>query len=223
MPRRYAKKQTYTRNGRPGYIKCGKMVLTDAQRALAMAKYLKSIVNVEYKVINTVGTNTAITVAPVITQLTNIAQGDSTSTRDGSNIKIVSLLWNYNIVQNASAVSTFVRCMVVHDRQTNEAIFSAADLISDVTAGDNIVAPRQLDHTARFLVLYDKVHSFSDTARTNSYHQFYKKLQLKLRYDGNAGDITDLTQSSLSVVFMSNETTNTPVITHHVRLRFVDN
>ncbi len=223
MPRRYAKKQSYSRNGRPGYIKCGKMVLTDAQRALAMAKYLKGIVNVEYKIMNTQNTGTAITVTPIITAITNLQQGDTNTTRDGSNVKVVSLYWRYILLQHASATSTFVRCMVVVDKQTNETIFEIGDLLSDVTAGDGIVSPRQLDHMARFSVLYDKVHALSATGQTNSYHNFYKKMQLKLRYDANAGTIADLTMSSIALVFISNEATNTPTITSFVRCRFVDN
>ncbi len=224
MPQRYAKKTSYNRNGRPGYISCGKMVLTDAQRALAMAKYLKSIVNVEFKVINNLGTADAISTTPVITQLTNVGQGDTTSTRDGANMKLVSLSLYYFIDQHATATNTQFRVMVVHDKQTNEAIYAAADLLADVTAGDAIVSHRTLDNTHRFQVFYDKVHRLNDVGFTNiPVVKFNKKLQLKLRYDGSAADITDLTSSSLSLLFVSSEATNTPTITFSCRLRFVDN
>ncbi len=205
------------------YKKCAGYVATDAAKALSMAKYLKSIINVEFKSHTVSGTATAITVAPIIIETTNIAVGDTTFTRDGANAKIVSLSLKYILTQHASAVNTQVRCMLVHDRQTNQAIYSASELLSDVTASDNIASPRNLNHGARFQVLYDKVHTFSDSGRTNSYSQYYRKLQQKIRWDASTPDITDLTMSSYSFVFMSNEPTNTPSITFSHRLRFVDN
>ncbi len=207
----------------PGYRRCGEMVYSDAKRALLMAKSIKSLMNVEFKNHDVKLTASALAVAPIISQLTNIAIGDTTNTRDGSSIKLVSILFKYLINMNASATQTKVRVVLIHDRQTNEAVYSAADFLEDVTAGDSIVAARNLDNGHRFQVLYDKVHTYSISGRQNSYHQFYKKLNLKLRYDNAAAAITSLTQSSLSLLTTTNEATNVPNITSIVRLRYVDN
>ncbi len=207
----------------PGYRRCGEMVYSDAKRALLMAKSIKSLMNVEFKNHDVKLTASALAVAPIISELTNIAIGDTTNTRDGSSIKLVSILFKYLINMNASATQTKVRVILVHDRQTNEAVYSAADFLADVTAGDSIVAARNLDNGHRFQVLYDKVHTYSISGRQNSYHQFYKKLNLKLRYDNAAAAITSLTQSSLSLLTTTNEATNVPNITSIVRLRYVDN
>ncbi len=220
MPRQY-KKKAYSR--RPGYVSCGKMVASDAQKALAMAKYLKGIVNVEFKNHDVQATTLSIPVVPVITQCTNIAQGDTTITRDGASLKLTSLTFKYILIQHPTAVSTFVRIMIVLDTQTNEAIYSDDDLLQDVTAGDGVVSMRNLDNTHRFRVLYDRVHQFTDTGSTAQYGKFFKKLNLKIRYDNAAAAITSLTQSSVSMLFLSNEATNQPNITHSLRLRYVDN
>lgn len=206
------------------YSKCAGYVASDARRALVLAKHLKSIINVEFKHLTQVQTNLAVpNAAGVIIQLTNVGLGDTSITRDGSNIKFVSIGLEYHITQHASAVSTICRIMVVHDRQTNQAIYTTADLLHDATAVDSINSPRNLDNTRRFQVLYDKRHMFSDSGSTIGKSQFYKKLQLKLRYDANAADITDLTQSSLSLLIISNEPTNTPLFHGAIRLRYVDN
>ncbi len=207
----------------PGYRRCGEMVYSDAKRALLMAKSIKSLMNVEFKNHDVGQTAVAFAVAPVITQLTNIAIGDTTNTRDGSSVKLVSILFKYNILMNASATKTACRVLIIHDRQTNEAIYTGTDFFSDVSAGDGIVSARNLDNGHRFQVLYDKVHTYSATGRQISYHQFYKKLNLKLRYDNAAAAITSLTQSSLSLVLVTNEATNVPTITSLTRLRYVDN
>ncbi len=204
------------------YKKCAGYVAHDATKALALAKYLKGIVNVEFKQ-HTVVATAAISSTPLITQTTNISLGDTTLTRDGSNIKVVGLTFSYLLAQHASAVTTLVRVMVIHDRQTNQAAFSSPNILDDVSTGDAIVSPRNLDHTHRFQVLYDKVHAFSDSGQKTLYRSFNRKMQLKLRYDADDGTIADLTSSSLALMFLSNEATNTPTITFSHRIRYVDN
>ncbi len=74
MPRQYKKRSYQSRSGhgRPTYVRCNKKVISDASKALAMAKYLKSVVNVEFKNHDVQVTNTAISSTAVISQLTNI-------------------------------------------------------------------------------------------------------------------------------------------------------
>ncbi len=218
--KRSYKKKSYSR---PGYVRCGKMVASDAQKALAMAKYLKGIVNVEFKNHDQQVTAIAQANSALIRQLTNIAQGDTTNTRDGASIKIVSISFNYTINMNASATGTAFRVMLVLDRQTNEAIYTAGDLLEDTTPDDVIVSPYNLNNASRFRVLYDKVHVFSINGRFVGNFKFYKKLNLKLRYDNAAAAITSLTQSSLSLLTVSDEATNQPSLTSFIRLRYVDN
>ncbi len=221
MPYKKRYKRSYT--SRPGYVSCGKMVVSDAAKALQMAKYLKGIVNVEFKNHDVQQTAIALSNAVTITQLTNIAQGDTTVTRDGAQCKIVSIMLNYTLQINASAAGTVIRVMLVHDRQTNQAIYTSGDLIEDTTAIDSLVSPRNLDNKLRFSVLYDRVHTLSIAGNQKVNTKFYKKLNIKLRFDNAAAAITSLTQSSLSLVNWTDEATNVPSITSFVRLRFVDN
>ncbi len=208
----------------PGYRRCGAMVYSDAKKALFIAKHLKSIINVEFKHLTNFQTNLSVPdAAGTIVQLTNVVQGDTSVTRDGSNIKIISIGLDYHVIQHATAVSTVVRIMVIHDRQTNQALYTTGDLLADATTIDSISSPRNLDNTRRFQVLYDKKHLFSDSGSTVARGKFYKKLQYKLRYDANAGTIADLTQSSLSLLVISNEPTNVPLFHGAIRLRYVDN
>ncbi len=210
-------------HNKPTYVKCAKMVMSDASKALAMAKYLKGLVNVERKNHDSVGTNVARSSTIAIVNLTSIAQGDTTVTRDGSSCKIVSIDFRYFITQNASAANTLVRVMLVLDKQTNQALYATTDLLADVSTSDSIVSLRNLDNQVRFSVLYDKVHAFSITGRGSSSHKFYKTCQYKIRFDNAAAAITSNPGLSLSLLVVSNEATNTPLMTHFLRLRFVDN
>ncbi len=221
--RRYKKKK-YSNNshGRPGYVRCGKMVISDASKALSMVKALKVLVNVEKKN-HDIATAIGISTTPTILEMTNILQGDTTLQRDGSQCKIISIMVRYLVTQHVTAVSTTLRVMIIHDKQTNQAIYTAADLLVDVTANDALNSPRNLDNMKRFSVLYDRVHSLSDSGRTTSNHRFYKNCNILLRFDNAAAAITSLTQSSISLLLVSNEATNVPNVNIFTRLRFVDN
>ena len=157
----YRKKAYKKRNGRPGYMSCGKMVWGDAKKALVLAQGLKRLVNVEIKNHDVVATTAAMSVNLNIVQLTNIQQGDTTITRDGAQCKMLHLEMAYSILVDPTLPRTLVRIMVVVDKQTNQGIYTALDLLEDSSSQDNIVAPRNLDNKHRFSILYDRVHVLS--------------------------------------------------------------
>ncbi len=216
-------RKNYKKNGRPGYYRCGKMVYGDAAKALRMAKYVKGLVNVEFKRIHHENTNGAITVTPIIVTLTSTFQGDTSAHRDGNSVRFVSIELAYHIVQHASATDTAVRVLLVKDNQTNETEFSAGDVLHDVSSSDGIISSRQQDHLKRFNILYDKVHLLNSAGSAQAYAKTRKKLNLTVQYDGNAGTVADQTEKSLHLLYFANESTNTPTITYMATLRFIDN
>ncbi len=207
---------------RPGYKACGKMVYGDAKKALLVARGVRRLLNVEIKNFDTQQTSVAISDTVVITQLTNIPQGDTTSTRDGNQIKMLGVNINYTLITNATLPRTAIRIMLVIDKQTNQSIYGALDLLEDVTSQDNIISPRNLNNLHRFQVLYDRVHMVSLSSPTVTVRKYIKK-DLLIRYDASTSAIADLTQSSLSLVQVSSEVTNDPNITSFIRVRYVDN
>ncbi len=220
-------KKKYTKKGRSNhrsnYISCGQMVVSDASKALKIALNVRRLINVEYKFIDTITTSLGVSTTPSIIQLSNISQGDTTITRDGSQLKVLSIQWSYFVAQNANAVQSTLRCMLIKDKQTNQAIFAAGDVLSNITTQNALNSPYNRDNRKRFTILYDKVHSFSDNGQKSfHYGQKFSQEQI-LRYDGNAGDITDLTQTSYALLLVSTEATNTPGFTSFIRLNFVDN
>lgn len=219
MPKKKNGKKKYSR---PGYGSCGRMVAGDAYKAYKIALSLKRLVNVEIKNFDTQLTASAMTQAPIITQLTNIAIGDTTNSRDGNQCKMIGVDLNYTLLVNATTPRTSVRIMLVVDRQTNQAIYLSTDLLEDITANDGIVTPRNLDNKHRFIVLYDRVHMLSLSVPTLTVRKYIRK-DLLLRYDASTSAIADLTQNSLSLVSYTNEATNVPSITAFLRVRFVDN
>ncbi len=218
--RRNYKKRSY----RPTYRSCGTMVLSDAKRALIKVNKLKNLLNVEYKHHNLSTTATAITDAGSVTQLSNLAQGDTSTTRDGGSVKWTSLQLTYQMKIHVSATTSMVRIMIVHDKQPNQAIFTLADLLFDATIVDACTSPYNINNASRFNIIYDKLHALNvNSSNSTVIRKIHKKLNLKMRYDAAVGDITDQTQDSLALVLVADQATNDPVIAFSYRGRFIDN
>ncbi len=213
------------RNGkvRPTYKSCGKMVISDAKKALRLARHVKSMINVEFKFLDFNATAAGQPESVTLGQVSNIAQGDGGSARDGNQVKLTGIYLTYMWTISASATNTQVRVLLVLDKQTNGVIYAAGDLLHDTSINDNIVSPYNLDNKYRFRVLYDRVHHLSDNGNQSVSVKRYIKMNEKLRFDGTTADIANLTSSSITLVTMSSETTNVPLITRNVRLRYVDN
>ncbi len=201
------------------------MVYGDAAKALTIARSVKALMNVEIKNFDVPLTGgQTITDTALITQLSNIPSGDTTNARDGAQCKMVGIELSFVIHQStSSAGATLVRVMLVQDKQTNQAIYVAADLLADVTSQDIIVSPRNLDNMRRFNVLFDKVFILNINGNTAVSFKHYFKRDIILRFDASTPSIADLTENSLSVLLVGNELTNDPTIELISRLRFIDN
>lgn len=218
MPRKYAQ---HKKCKRPYFGKVDRFV---GKSAYHLGKKALSMLNVEYKCFEVQLTNNPITDTGVISQCTNIPQGDTVQSRDGNQLKITQMIFNYMITSNVSSVSSAVRVMIVHDKQTNGAIWTPADLFADASVFDVQVSPLNIDNNHRFRILYNKLHVIPfGSARSAVNRRFIKKMALKLRFKSSTPSIADLTQDSLSVFMVSNEATNTPTVTFNMRLRYVDN
>ncbi len=216
-PRRKYRRRRPPPTRRQIYGAAGKQLYKDV-------RHLKRLINVEFKFHDVQLTTQVISSTPTITQLSNISIGDTTNSRDGSQCKCLSLQISFWLAAHNSFSASLMRVLLVKDKQTNQAIYTAGDLLSDITVANSMVSPYNRDNRLRFTVLMDKVFTLS-TAGYNRNRVFGRKFRQDqvLRYDASAGDITDLTQSSYSIMFISNEPTNTPNITLFSRLNYVDN
>ncbi len=209
---------------RPGYKACSKMVVGDARKALAIARRVRSYLNVEFKNHDIEAVSGTIPDGVgEITQLTNIPQGDTGITRDGANVKITSIYIRLLLGIHSSAIISRLRVMLVLDKQTNQAIYATADLLFSVTNINSCQSPLNLDNQFRFRVLYDKTFDVSQNGPQGRVIKIYKKVSTKLRFDASTPSIADLRSSSYSLVLISSEATNVPTVAINARLRFVDN
>ncbi len=219
--RNYRRRNNRRRAPRYGYFgRAG----NDATTALRMAGKALALINPEYKNIDANTTSSAVSTTPVITQISNVAQGDSRITRTGDSIKVSRIDVRYQAAMSSSATSSAFRIMLVLDTQTNGAIYSSGNLIQDTTATDAILSFNNLDNRARFRVLYDKQHYMSDNGNQWARGEIHiTPKDMHLIYGGNSGDITDLNTKSLSLFSVLDEPTNVPALSIRSRVRFLDN
>ncbi len=197
--------------------------LSTAGKALTVALQVRKLLNVEFKLLDSFATGTAMTVTPIVQQLILIAQGDGVANHDGNQIKSHSNLLRYVITMNTSAVASACRVMLVRDTQPNGATFVSSDLLTDITVFDSIISPIHQDFKHRFKVLYDRRHYLSDSGSKKQSGKHFTKMSFLVRFDDTSANITALQTNSLALVFFSDEATNTPTITFFNRYRFIDN
>ncbi len=217
MPR--GKPSRYTK-----YKKYGMTTLNVANKALNIALKTKRLINVEYKFKDTQHTpGVGITQAGIVQDLVTLAQGTTVSTREGDQVKFVSLYLNYFGDMSASATASTVRVVIVHDKQPNGATATNSQIFDDATVNDLIISPKNLGNKFRFKILYNKLHQMSINGNQNFRGSKYIKLNMLTRYSGSAGTIADITTNNIQLWFIGDEATNEVAVRSFCRLRYIDN
>ncbi len=201
---------------------------TSGKKAIRIAKKALSMVAGEMKQLSSTGTATAIPDGNgILIQLSNLQQGDSNVTREGNSITIKHLEMRLMLKIAAAAFSSQVRVMLIRDKQANGAVLTVNEVLQSSANFLGLISPRDVNHLQRFVVLYDRVHvlnqNITTTLSTTRHVKKLKKQNIKIRYDANVGDITDVQTNSYSMLLISNEPTNEPTFDHFVRLKFIDN
>jgi hypothetical protein len=217
-PGRFQRYQTRAYRGKVNWSRH----LSTATKALALARQVKGMVNVEYKKHTVQQTTQAIPYAITPVPLTIIARGDTDETRDGGKLRIKWYTFNYLLTRDPSSFDTVVRILIILDTQTNQALFSGTDLFQDATIADNLISGLNLDNAGRFRLLYDRTHVLKADHQV-IVRKVYKKCDLPIQYDATTGAIADQTKNSLALCVFSNQSTHIPTISYQFRARFIDN
>lgn len=214
---RYKKKHSWVRGAEKS---AGKF-------ALGILKHkVLPFLNTEQSFLDTQTSVATINSTHTILQLCNMVQGDDHEQRQGDQVKFtsISIKWTFKLASDSSAPA-FIRVMLIRDKQTNGAIYTAGDIFTDASVDDTIVSALNLDNKYRFDVIMNKVIQLNPNGRETHYLKFYKKLDMLVRYGGNAGTIADLNSDSYSLLIVSDIDGGSmpPTGTLYARMRFVDN
>lgn len=186
----------------------------------ARVNKLTSLINTEFKTIDSTGTSTAVPNAGVRILLNGLVKGDGISNRSGRKVRFKSLQLKYSCEHSGAGAQNRVRVMVVVDKQPNAAVFTVADLLEDTAIPT--ISPRNLDNRKRFAWLYDKSFTLNDDYPEKMF-KHYRKIDCKTIFDdSDTGLVADITSNSIYMVAVSDHVTG-PLMTYYHRLRFIDN
>lgn len=189
-----------------------------AKNAFALAKKVSGMVNVEYKhkdetfsatVGNTWGS----------TNLTDIAEGDGSSGRDGDKIRLKSFLIEGNVRLHDSDDKCMVTLALVQWKRPNGQTIAKGNIFSN----DYVYSLRETTKMQDYKILWRK--SFALETGGNEYIKFkkYMKLNLPCKFDASTGAIATQVENSLYLFSVSTEATNEPTLSYQSRIRYIDN
>ncbi len=186
-------------------------------KALHMVRKLKSVLAVEKKN-HTLTVSGTIPTTGTIDHLTAIAQGDTNQLRDGNQLKVIYLGGRIRLLINASQTRTFVRVMLVQDRQQ---IADATPAVGDILQSVSPTSFLNSNTLGRFKVLYDKVRHMSDNGNQLIYLKVDIPMNSKIRYNGTG--VGDIQKNGIFLILIADNATDLPSINSSWRVRFTDN
>ncbi len=163
-------------------------------------------------------TATAVSSTGAIKLLTAIAQGDTSLTRDGLEIRPKNLQVRVRLIMSASARASQVRIIIFKDTEQHGLVPTIAQLLE----ADDAMVFTEHDTRPRFQILRDKMYVMSLTGEQIVFDKFFIKLRGKINFSGTSASSTSMGKNTLYMYIVSNEATNTVIPAIFFRLRFTD-
>lgn len=197
------------------YIKAG---ITSIPYLIKSVGLLKSLVNSEYKYIDSGTVGITFNNTGTVSYLTDVAQGLGDEDRIGNTILLKDIIFRCEIAMNATASATSVRVILFCDKETD----GTSPTVTQVLETASYLSPLNQDSSKRFVVLHDIGFSMSIYNNRIISDKFYKELNIHTRYDGSGATVADARQNQIFLLTISNEVTNVPTINYNSRIKFYD-
>lgn len=166
------------------------------------------------------GQFTANTTGQII-PISMIAQGDTSITREGLQIKPLSLEVKVLTTSDASStVATTHRLIVFKDKEMH----GTHPTVANILESDGLLALPEHDTRPRFKFYRDVIISAEKAAQDSIYYKTYIKFKNKTRiyYSGTTAAEASSGKNQLYLYFLTNQATNTPDSYYQIRLRYRD-
>lgn len=205
--------QAYRRWVRPKAIK--KVSNTRLNRRLSR---LERGYNKELKTLDT-GTFASPTTTGQIIALTETAQGDTSLTREGLQIRPRNLQYKLYCAKNTSATLTLCRIIILLDKENTGTYPTATDFLET----DATLSYTEHDTRPRYKIYKD----FAVKLTTNNPTWFKKGIikfpkNHKIWYSGTTAAEASNGKNAMFMYCVSNEATNYPTVNYNFRLRFTE-
>lgn len=156
-----------------------------------------------------------------VQHITGIAQGDTSLTRDGLQIRLKNLQYRLNVSKDAASARTLVRVVIFVDRENNGVAPTADEVLEGVTPTYMDFAEH--DTRPRFKILKDMIFDMQDSSKIAFFKKGYKKLKLGTTYfRGTSSTVASAYKNHVFVMAQSSDNTNQPFVHMHTRVRWVE-
>lgn len=181
---------------------------------------------IETKHLDSAATATSVSTTIQYHLLNGIAQGDDVVNRSGNYTIWKSI--NFKLIPVAGDSYNYIRCLIVHDSQTNLNAPTDVQLFQD-SGTYNVISPLNWDNRKRFTVLFDKsikVDTDDPSGISPMLFKHYIKIPKRLQktfYGGSGGTVSAITKGSIYFVCFSDSTAAThPTLSWYFRATFQD-
>lgn len=187
-----------------------------AVKALAKANYIARICKPQIKRNDTAFAINTITNAGRIELMPQCPEGVSNNHRIGNNIRLVELQVRCQLFRNTSATTSFIRLLVIRDKQqVADSKMGIADILSVVQT----TSPYNSATKGRFSIVRDKV---VDLDANHPGHSFSWKIKLNITQRYNGALSTDIQKNGFYFGMLSNQGTFFPTIEWIARMLYHD-
>ncbi len=165
-------------------------------------------------------TVTAPPAAGLITPLSQMAQGDTSITREGLQISPSHLLWKYDIQLHTTPRNSIARVIIFCDKQ----MAGTDPTVAQVLESADVQSWPEHDTRPRFKIYRDIVIPMDTSSKLTRFQKGIIKFGkgFKIWYSGTTGAEASSAKNQLYVLTLSNEATNVPPFEFRGRLRFTD-
>lgn len=191
-----------------------------ASKAIRGVNYIRKLINVEKKFLDTVVTATTQGTAGTFTPLTYIAEGDDYNSRDGHSILTQGFLFRMRLTANSTSVVNFMRIILFVDKEFAGTVATTAQLLETTT---EYMSPLQHDQGRRFSILMDKIVALDYNGKGTVSFNKYFKINSHIKFVGTGATAADGKEGHIFLFTMSDNNTNQPGWGMYSRIRFTDN
>lgn len=221
----YKTKRRVVKSGRVSWYNRKYSALDIAKKALKATHYMKGMINCEKKY-HVAYTNIAPTTSGSLACLSQIAQGDTASTRDGNSILCRSLLINIDIAKNTNVADTKCRVILFQDIgfSVDAATLAGSDILDSSLMGTSYapMAPVAQKTNGRFKVLRNWSFTLNATLLNKRIHE-YVKVYTHIKFDGTDATASSMNKNAFYLLFVSDQDTYMPGVELVSKLGFYDN
>lgn len=177
-----------------------------------------SLLNTEKKHYDVTWNGTTITDAWQNTVLNDLSVGDGETNRDGNKVRMKSLQLKLSIVGNTSTPTNgcYVRIALVQLTKVRYPEFTESQVYPT-----DISSLRNMNNTTRYKVWYDKIISLDMDVRPRYIVDKFWKMSIPVNFYSSTA--TDIENNAFALMYLTNLSTNQPLMTGNARIRFIDN